>query len=137
MKYLHSGYILFCREADYEDNGRVNAHGLFDLFVEKELPAKMDCVCVVGFGTPYERRQYKGLFTIEDPDGNPIYIKDFNANDPSDIFKGHYIFRPELTLVKQGAYSAKVAILNWKDDTMWDCERKFWTMVESDAPPDP
>jgi hypothetical protein len=137
MKYLHSGYILFCKEANYEDNGLVNATGLFDVFVEKSFPAKIDCVCIVGFGTPYERRQYKGLVTIEDPDGEPIYVKDFHANDPNDIYKGHYIFKPELNLSKEGAYSAKVTLLNWKDDTMWDCERQFWAMVEGEAPPDP
>ena len=67
MKYLHSGYILFCQGADHEEDGRVDARGLFDLFVLKELPTKMNCTCVIGFGTPYERRQYKGIVTIEDP----------------------------------------------------------------------
>ncbi len=137
MKYLHSGYILFCQGADYEEDGRVDARGLFDLFVLKEVPSKMNCTCVIGFGTPYERRQYKGIVTIEDPDGNVVLTKDFNANDPGDIFKGHYIFQPDVSLTKEGAWSAKVSLLNWKDDTMWDCERKFFAMLEGDAPPDP
>lgn len=137
MKYLHSGYILFCQEADHEENGKVNARGLFDLFVVKELPAKMDCMCVIGFGTPYERRQYKGTVTIEDPDANVIFTLDFNANDPGDIFKGHYIFKAEATLPKEGGYVAKVILRNYKDDIMWDCERKFFTMLEGETPIDP
>jgi hypothetical protein len=137
MKYLHSGYILFCQEADHEDNGRIDTKGLFDLFVVEDLPAKMDCTCVIGFGTPFERRQYKGHVSIEDPDGTEVFSKEFAANDPGDIFKGHYIFKPEVTLSKEGAWSAKVSLKNYKDDTMWDFERKFWTMVAGDAPPDP
>jgi hypothetical protein len=26
---------------------------------------------------------------------------------------------------------------NWKDEPLWDLERKFWTMIEGDGPPDP
>ncbi|MBK7836853.1 MAG: hypothetical protein IPP57_16875 [Candidatus Obscuribacter sp.] len=136
MKYLHDGYILFCQEATHEENGRVDAIGLFDLFVVKELPTPMGCSCVLGFGTPFERRQYKGNVTIEDPDGKVIFEREFNANDPADIFKGHYIFKPDATLTKEGAYAAKVSLKNWKDDTMWDFERKFFTMLEG-TPTDP
>ena len=136
MKYLHSAYILCCQEASHEENGRVDARGLFDLFVVKEFPAKMDCMCVLGFGTPYERRQYKGTVTIEDPDGNIIFEKEFHANDPADIFKGHYLFKAEATLPKEGAYAAKISLKNWKDDTMWDFERKFFSMLEG-SPVDP
>lgn len=134
MKYLHSGYILFCQNASHEEDGKVDALGLFDLFVVKEFPAKMDCTCIIGFGTPYERRQYKGIVTIEDPDGNIVYTRDFNANDPADIFKGHYIFQPDVNLNKEGAWAAKVSLLNWKDESMWDCERKFFAMKEGEVP---
>ena len=136
MKYLHSGYILFCQEACHQENGTVDAMGLFDLFVVKEFPTKMNCACVIGFGTPYERRQYKGTVIIEDPDANIICMRDFNANDPSDIYKGHYIFRPDCMLEKEGAYAARVSLKNWKDDSIWDFERKFFTMKEG-SPPDP
>jgi len=137
MKYLHSGYILFCEKAVHSDKGRVEAQGLFDLFVSENLPMKMNCDMVIGFGTPYERRQYKGVITIENPDGEEILQKEFNANDPGDIFKGHYIFHSDAVLEKEGMYTAKVVLKNWKDDSMWDLERKFWTMLESDQPPDP
>ncbi len=136
MKYLHSGYILFCQEADHEENGTIDAKGLFDLFVVPELPAKMDCTCVIGFGTPYERRQYKGTVIIEDPDTNIIFMREFNANDPNDIFKGHYLFKADCMLSKEGAYAAKVSLKNWKDDSIWDFERKFFCMLAG-APPDP
>ncbi len=137
MKYLHSGYILFCQRADYSDEGRINCEGLFDLFVVKELPAKMDCAIVIGFGTPYERRQYKGTIVIEDTEGQSVLSKEFNANDPNDIFKGHYLFRPDVTLNKEGMWMAKVTLQNWKDELVWDFDRKFWTMIEGDTPPDP
>ncbi|MGH9554031.1 MAG: hypothetical protein ACRD3W_31925 [Terriglobales bacterium] len=137
MKYLHSGYILFCEEAQHEDNGRVDAKGLFDLFVLKELPTKMDCCVIVGFGTPYERRQYKGYVTIENPEGEEKFRKEFAANDPNDIFKGHYLFKPDVTIDQPGLWSVKTVLHNWKDESMWDFERKFWTMLQGDAPPDP
>jgi hypothetical protein len=75
MKYLHSGYILFCDQADHTDDGKVDASGLFDLFVVKSLPARIDCCWVIGFGTPYERRQYKGIVTLEDPLGETVSTK--------------------------------------------------------------
>jgi hypothetical protein len=137
VKYLHSGYILFCEKASHEENGRIDAQGLFDLFVGKDLPRKMDCWMVVGFGTPYERRQYKGIVTIENPEGQEIFKREFNANDPNDIFKGHYLFKPEVTLDKEGLYTVKAVLHNWQDVPTWDVERKFWTMVEGDGPPDP
>src|SRR5262249_19133135 len=98
MKYLHNGYILFCDKADYAEDGRVDASGLFDMFLGKDMPIKMSCYCVLGFGTPYERRQYKGVVSIENPEGAEVFQKEFNANDPQDIYKGHYIFKPDITL---------------------------------------
>lgn len=137
MKYLHSGYILFCEKAEHEENGRVDALGLIDLFVGKELPVKMDCWWVIGFGTPFERRQYKGLVILENPAGEEVFRKEFQANDPSDIYKGHYLFKAEAILDTEGVWTARAALNNWKDEAMWDMERKFWTMLEGDAPPDP
>jgi hypothetical protein len=138
MKYLHNGYILLCDKADHADSGRVDAQGLFDLFVGKELPIKMNCDWVIGFGTPYERRQYKGLVSLENPEGHEIFRKEFQANDPSDIYKGHYILHPEnVTLTQEGLYTIKVVLRNWKDEPLWDFDRKFWCMIEGDAPPDP
>ncbi len=137
MKYLHSGYILFCEKAEHEENGRVDAKGLFDLFVSKELPRKMDCWMIIGFGTPYERRTYKGFVTIENPDSKQLLQKEFSANDPNDIFKGHYLFQPDVTLDKEGLYTVKAVLNNWKDEPLWELERKFWVMLEGDAPPDP
>jgi hypothetical protein len=137
MKYLHTGYILFCDEAEHAENGRVNAEGLFDLFVGKSLPLKTKCYMIVGFGTPYERRQYKGVITIENPNGEVVFSKEFNANDPSDIYKGHYVVKPDIVLNQEGMWNAKVILKNWKEDPMWDIERKFWVMVEGDSPPDP
>jgi hypothetical protein len=137
MKYLHSGYILFCEGAEHTDSGAVDVRGLFDVFVEKSFPTKMNCSFVVGFGTPFERRQYKGLITIEDPDGKEVFRKEFSANDPAHVYKGHYIFRPEITLTKEGLWTAKVALSNWKDESVWDLERRFWSMVEGATPPDP
>lgn len=137
MKYLHSGYILFCDQAEHAENGRVDAQGLFDLFVSKSLPIKMNCQMIIGFGTPYERRQYKGVVSLENPNSEVVMKKEFNANDPADIYKGHYVFKPEAVLDKEGMWSAKVILKNWKEEAMWDLERKFWVMVEGDAPPDP
>jgi hypothetical protein len=137
MKYLHSGYILFCREAEHTEDGTVDVRGLFDVFVEENLPTKADCTWVIGFGTPFERRQYKGIITIEDPDGQEVLRKEFSANDPADIYKGHYIFRPDIMLTKEGLWAAKVVLNNWKDDSVWDLQRNFWTMIKGSAPPDP
>jgi len=137
MKYLHSGYVLFCDKAEHEDNGRVDAKGLFDLFVCKELPTKANCWMIIGFGTPYERRQYKGFVSIENPEGNEVLKKEFSANDPSDIYKGHYLFQPDIMLDKEGMWTVKAVLHNWKDEPLWELERKFWTMIEGDAPPDP
>ena len=137
MKYLHSGYILFCDQAEHAENGRINTQGLFDLFVGKSMPMKANCHVVVGFGTPYERRQNKGTFSIENIEGKEVFTKEFNANDPADIYKGHYIFKPEINLDKEGMWTAKVVLRNWKDEAMWDLQRQFWVMVEGDSPPDP
>ncbi|MBS2002571.1 MAG: hypothetical protein U0103_08005 [Candidatus Obscuribacterales bacterium] len=137
MKYLHSGYLLFCEKADHRDDGRIDALGLYDLFVAKELPIAMNSWWVLGFGTPYERRQYKGSLTLENPSGEIVFQKEFSANDPADIFKGHYIFKPEIILDKEGCWTAKATLRNWKDESMWDVERRFWTMLETDSPPDP
>jgi hypothetical protein len=137
MKYLHSGYVLFCDQADHGEDGRVSAKGIFDLFVAKSLPIHMNCSCVIAFGTPYERRQYKGLFVLEDPDGKEVSSKEFDANDPNDLYRGHYIFRPETTLFKEGLYTCKVFLKNWKGEGVWEIERQFWVMCEGDAPPDP
>jgi hypothetical protein len=137
MKYLHSGYILFCERAEFTDNGRVDAFGLFDLFVEKSLPIKLNCAWVIGFGTPYERRQYKGEVLLENPDGEIVFKHEFQANDPGTIYKGHYILRPEISLDKEGLWAVKVTLNSWKDEPMWDVQRQFWAMIEGDAPPDP
>ena len=137
MKYLHSGYILFCQKAEHAEDGRVNVEGLFDIFVEKSLPSKPDCYWVIGFGTPYERRQYKGTITVTDPDGEDVYTREFQANDPALIFKGQYIFKPDLTLTKEGLWTAKVVLNNWKDNSVWDLQRPFWATIEKDSHPDP
>jgi hypothetical protein len=137
MKYLHSGYILFCKAADHSENGFVDVHGLFDIYVEKSLPAKPDCLWVVGFGTPYERRQYKGVVSVIDPEGITVYSVDFQANDPDAVFKGHYIFRPDFNLTKEGQWTAKVALSNWKDNTVWHLERPFFVTLEKASHPDP
>lgn len=137
MKYLHSGYILFCDKAEHDQKGHLNVHGLFDVFEVKELPARVECDWVIGFGTPLERRQYKGTLILEDPKGELVLEKEFAANDPNDIFKGHYVFRPEINFDKEGAWSVKVNLKNWKDESMWDFHRQIWCMIESDTPPDP
>ncbi len=137
MKYLHSGYIIFCDRADHDDQGMLNVFGIFDVFVIKELPYTMKSAWVIGFGTPYERRQYKGLITVEDQKGELVYEREFAANDPNDIFKGHYVFHPDFIIDKEGAWTVKVMLTNWKDENMWDIERQFWCMLETDAHPDP
>jgi len=137
MKYLHSGYILFCDRAEHAEDGRVNTWGLFDLFMAKSLPIRMNCTWVIGFGTPFERRQYKGLVVLEDPDGKEILSKEFGANDPNDLFKGHHIFRPDVLLNREGLWTAKVFLKNWKGEGVWDIQRQFWAMLEGDSPPDP
>ncbi|MBI4533588.1 MAG: hypothetical protein HY711_06535 [Candidatus Melainabacteria bacterium] len=137
MKYLHSGYILFCDRAEYADNGRIDANGLFDLLVGKGLPIRMNCTWVIGFGTPYERRQYKGLVVLEDPDGKEVFSKEFNANDPNDLYRGHYIFSSDLVLIRDGLWTAKVFLKNWKGEGVWDIQRQFWAMVEGATLPDP
>lgn len=133
MKYLHSGYILFCDQAAHTENGRVDAKGLLDLFAVRSLPVKMNCTWVIGFGTAYERRQYKGTVTLTNPQGEVVFTKEFQANDPSDTYKGHYIFRPDITLDKEGLWTATVDLRTLKDESIWDLERKFWTMIENDV----
>jgi hypothetical protein len=137
MKYLHSGYILFCDRAEHAEDGRVNALGLFDLAAAKNTPIKMKCDCVIGFGTPYERRQYKGFILIEDPNGKELLTHEFQANDPNDLFKGHYIMPIDLVLQTEGTYTARVVLSNWKNENVWEVTRQFWAMVVGDGPPDP
>lgn len=137
MKYLHSGYILFCDRAEHAEDGRINALGLFDLVAGKNLPLKFKCDCVIGFGTPYERRQYRGTITVEDPDAKVLINHDFAANDPNDLFKGHYIFPIDLSLTREGSYTARVLLQNWKNENVWEVSRQFWAMVVGDTPPDP
>ena len=137
MKYLHSGYILFCDKADHDDNGMLNVFGLFDVLEVNQLPTNMHCSWVVGFGTPYERRTYKGQLIVEDPAGKQVLDHEFAANDPNDIFKGHYVFKPEIDVEQEGAWTVKVSLRNWKDENMWEIERQFWCMLKSDSPPDP
>ena len=133
MKYLHSGYILFCEQADHTERGQVDLRGLTNLFVVKSLPAKVNCYWVIGFGTPFERRHYKGLVTLEDPDGKEVFRHEFEANDPSGLVKGHHIFQPEVTLTKEGMWIARVVLSSLKNDPIWDIERHFWTMLEPAA----
>lgn len=137
MKYLHSGYILFCEKADHAENGRLNAHGLFDLCTSRHLPLRMKCDCIIGFGTPYERRQYKGVVTVEDQNGKELFNHEFHANDPNDLFKGHYIFPMDIDITEEGLYNAHVVLYNWKNETVWEVTRQFWAMVVGDDPPDP
>lgn len=137
MKYLHSGYILFCESSERNDEGGLNLKGIFDVFVVKELPLRTSNHWVIGFGTPYERRQYKGTVSIENPKGEVVHTHEFAANDPSEIYKGHHVFQPNLELTTEGMWSVKVSLQNWKDENMWDFERKFWCMIEPDTPPDP
>jgi hypothetical protein len=137
MKYLHSGYILFCEKADHADDGRVNALGLFDLVTGGNLPLRLRCDCIIGFGTPYERRQYKGVFTIEGPDGQPLVSHEFNANEPGELLKGHYIYKLDVNILQEGNYTARAVLSNWKDETVWEVSRQFWAMVALAVAPDP
>jgi hypothetical protein len=136
MKYLHSGYVLFCDRAEHAEDGRIHAIGLFDLVSGPNLPLRMKCDCVIGFGTPYERRQYKGIITIESPSGKALVTHEFSANDPSDLFKGHYIFPIDLNFTEEGTYTARVVLYNWKNEAVWEVARQFWAMVVGDEPPD-
>ncbi|MDZ4835581.1 MAG: hypothetical protein SGJ27_17540 [Candidatus Melainabacteria bacterium] len=137
MKYLHSGYILFCEKAEHDDCGMLNVYGLFDVLEVNEIPTTMNCAWVVGFGTPYERRQYKGELTVENPKGELVLSQEFAANDPNDIFKGHYVFKPEINIDQDGAWTVTVTLRNWKDENMWDIQRQFWCTQQTDSPPDP
>lgn len=137
MKYLHSGYILLCDRADHAEDGRVNTHGLFDLFIVEQLPASYNCHCVIGFGTPYERRQYRGYLEVEDPFGKIVISKDFNANDPNNLFRGHSILPLELQITAEGCWTMRCSLYNWKNENVWEVTRQFWAMLASDSPPDP
>lgn len=137
MKYLHSGYVLFAQKADHAEDGKVNALGLFDLCTGKNLPLRMKCDVIIGFGTPYERRQYKGVLTVEGPDGQELVNHEFHANDPNDLYKGHYIYPMDINVTVEGSCSAKVVLSNWKNETVWEFTRQFWAMVVGDEPPDP
>lgn len=134
MKYLHSGYILFCQEAEHADSGQVNLKGVFDLFVVKELPTTLNCQCVVGFGTPYERRQYKGHLEIEDPTGHTVFRKEFNANDPDDLRRGHSMFPLDLPITAEGSWTVRCSLFNWKNENVWEVSRQLWAMVEQPVP---
>jgi hypothetical protein len=136
MKYLHSGYILFCDRADHAEDGRVNAFGLFDLCTGSHLPLRMKCDCVISFGTPYERRQYKGLLVVEAPDGKQLVSHEFSANEPGELLQGHYIHKLDLNILQEGTYTARAVLSNWKNDNVWEVSRQFWAMV-ADKPPDP
>lgn len=131
MKYLHSGYILFCETATHADGGRVDLKGVFDLFVVKTLPTLLSCNCVIGFGTPYERRQYRGHLEIEDPTGHVVLRKDFNANDPEDLFRGHSLFPVELSITAEGSWTVRCSLYNWKNENVWEVNRQLWAMVEA------
>lgn len=141
MKYLHSGYILFCNTASYaedtgraEDNGRVDLTGVFDLFVVQKLPTMMNCHCVIGFGTPYERRQYRGHLEVEDPTGHVVLRKEFNANDPDNLFRGHSLFPIELAITAEGAWTVRCSLYNWKNENVWEVSRQLWAMIETPVP---
>lgn len=134
MKYLHSGYVLFCESAELADAGRINMQNVFDLFVVKKLPTTMSCQAVVGFGTPYERRQYRGHMEIEDPTGHVVFRKEFNANDPDDLYRGHSIIPVELTITTEGCWSVRCTLYNWKNENVWEVHRQLWAMVEVPVP---
>jgi hypothetical protein len=137
MKYLHSGYILFCDRAEHAEDGRINALGLFDLCTGNNLPLRMSCNCIIGFGTPYERRQYKGLLTIEGPDGHELVSHEFSANEPGEMLQGHYIYKLDINILQEGSYTARAILSNWKNENVWEVSRDFWAMVAQDGPPDP
>lgn len=130
MKYLHSGYILLCEQADYAPDGRVNAKGLFDLIVVKNFPADIKCQFVVGFGTPYERRQYRGIMEVEDPTGRVAFTAEFNANDPNDLLRGHAIFPATIPTDSEGCYIIRCTLYNWRNEVVWEITRQIWAMVE-------
>lgn len=142
MKYLHSGYILLCDRADHAEDGRINVHGLFDLFVVDAFPQNLSCNIVVGFGTPYERRQYRGHIEIEDPNGRIVFEYDFPANDPDHLLKGHAIFPADVLVYVEGSFTIKCVLSNWKNETVWEVTRQLWAMTrneepaDSDAPPE-
>lgn len=133
MKYLHSGYILLCNKADHAKDGRVNAHGLFDLFVVEDFPSQMSGHCIVGFGTPYERRQYKGHLEVEDPTGRTVFTADFDANDTEDLLRGHAIVPVDLWLHVEGCYTIRCALYNWKNENVWEVSRQLWAMKTGSA----
>lgn len=128
MKYLHSGYILLCDRADHAEDGRINTHGLFDLFVVDAFPSNLQCQFVVGFGTPYERRQYRGHLEIEDPNGKIVFMQDFPANDPEDLLRGHAIFPGEVLVQAEGCFTIKCMLYNWKNESVWEVTRQLWAL---------
>lgn len=137
MKYLHSGYILVCDKADHAEDGRVNAHGLFDLFVVKEVPSDVKCQFIVGFGTPYERRQYCGHMEVEDPSGRTVFTQDFNANDPEDLLRGHAIFPAVIPVNSEGCFTVRCTLLNWRNEVVWEVTRQLWAMIPDGKDPGP
>jgi hypothetical protein len=132
MKYLHSGYILLCDRADHAEDGRINTHGLFDLIVVDAFPTTIKCQFVVGFGTPYERRQYRGHVEVEDPNGRNVFTADFNANDQVDLLRGHAIFPAEILVQQEGCFTIKTALYNWKNENVWEVTRQLWAMLRDD-----
>ena len=44
-----------------------------------------------------------------------------------------YIFKPDITLTKEGMWTVKVVLSNWKSITGLDLQRTFWTMIEGFA----
>lgn len=129
MKYLHSGYILLCNGADHAEDGRINLQGIFDLLVVQDFPANLRCQFVVGFGTPYERRQYKGHLEVEDPSGRTVFTTEFNANNPDDLLRGHAIFPAQFPVDQEGCFIVKCTLMNWKGETVWEVTRQVWAMT--------
>ncbi|MBX9685721.1 MAG: hypothetical protein K2X27_03405 [Candidatus Obscuribacterales bacterium] len=134
MKYLHSGYILLCERADHAADGRINCHGLFDLLVVDQFPSTLKCQFIVGFGTPYERRQYRGHMEVEDPNGRTVFTADFNANDPSDLLRGHAIFPAEIAVQQEGCFTIRCSLYNWKTENVWEVTRQLWAMLREEVP---
>lgn len=128
MKYLHSGYILLCEKADEADDGRVNAHGLLDIISVDSFPQNLKCHLVVGFGTPYERRTYHALVRVEDPDRNIVFQEELNASESAKGSRGHAIFPCEMNIDREGCYTVIASLHNWKNENVWDCERKIWSI---------